>query len=469
MILENFRVGLLLNLRPVRFRHLSKLVDMNIWHSVFRAKYGIIDRNSMAGMRKLREAENLSAKELRELNWNRRVSLVNFCAEKIPFYQRKFKEIGFVPSDLKEESDFQRLPILEKEDVRSFAHELVNPAYDINTLTGATTGGTTGEPLKTYSDPNVHISSMSWRMLNWWGVDVSDSSGYLYRAIPVGLKKLAMDVILWPTRRSYIAAADMTYQNMICFYRKLKRTKSKYLVGYVGAIDEFARFVENNDYSLPSLEAVWTTSAPLPATKRKAYERIYSCPVYTQYGSCEFYWIAAECQNQSGLHIGSDIRHVDIVDGNSAVDDGSFGDIVVTDLLNYTFPLLRYRIGDRGRLLDRQCDCGLPFPMMDYVKGRVSDAILLPDGTSIPGEYWTTIFDDFTDIIRSFQVHQKRDYSLVISYECYPAKHANTVVSKVDSRLAEKIQNRIAYEFKETEVTGHDDGKIRFVTSELKR
>jgi phenylacetate-CoA ligase len=442
---------------------------MNIRHKAFHAKFGIIDRNSQTGMRKLREGESLSAEELRRLNWNRRVDLVRFCAEKIPFYQRKFDEIGFSPDDLKEEADFQRLPILEKEDVRSFTHELINPDYDINKLTGATTGGTTGEPLKTYSDPEIHLSSMSWRMLNWWGVDVSDNSGYLYRAIPVGVKKLAMDIALWPTRRSYIAAADMTHQNMMCFYRKLKRTNSKYLVGYVGAIDEFARFIQSNGYSLPSLEAIWTTSAPLPATKRSDYERIFACPVYTQYGSCEFYWIAAECRHQSGLHIGSDIRHVDIVDGSTPVDHGSFGDIVVTDLLNYTFPLLRYRIGDRGRLLNRQCDCGLPFPMMDYVKGRVSDAILLPDGTSIPGEYWTTIFDDFTDAIRSFQVHQKLDHSLVISYECYAGKNASTVVSTVDSRLAEKIKNRITYEFKEADVTGHDNGKIRFVTSELKR
>lgn len=434
---------------------------------LFFTKFGLIDQTMPDSWARLKSASALSAEQLAELNWRRRTALVRFCAECIPFYQRTFKAIDFSPEDLKSNRDFERLPILEKEEIREFTDEIVSSDFDLNQLPTATTGGTTGAPLKVYMDPRVHLSSMSWRMLEWWGLSPADNSGYLYRAIPDGLNKLKIDIALFPTRRSYIAAADMTNDSMERFYEKILRSRAKYLVGYVGAIDEFARYLDRTNRKLAELFGVWTTSAPLPATKRIYYEHIFSCPVYTQYGSCEFYWIAAECQQQSGMHIGSDIRHVDIVEGAQPVESGQFGDIVVTDLLNYAFPLLRYRVGDRGRLLDKQCACGLPFPMMDYVKGRVSDSIRLMDGTAIPGEYWTTIFDDFTETIRAFQVLQKADYSLQISYEVYEGVDATIAIDTVNSRIGEKLKDRIPLSFMECDISANDNGKLRFVVSEL--
>jgi phenylacetate-CoA ligase len=435
--------------------------------SLFRSKIRVINRGSSVFQRQLRAAECLNLASLAELNWKRRKDLIRLCAKRIPFYQRKFRAIGFEPEDLKSESDFQNLPILEKDEIRVFAHEIVNPEFNIERLPTATTGGTAGTPLKTYNDPRVHHPSMSWRMLNWWGVDPSDNSAYLYRGIPTGLKKLITDIALWPTRRQYIGAADMTPQNMELFYKRLVNIRPKYLVGYVGAIDAFASFLQNNNYFLPGLNAVWTTSAPLPKIKRNLYEQVYGCPVYTQYGSCEFYWVAAECTEKCGLHIGSDIRHVDVLEGKVKVPVGEFGDLVITDLLNYAFPLLRYRVGDRGRLLDWSCDCGLPFPMMDYVKGRSSDAIHLPNQTRIPGEYWTTIFDDFTAEIRAFQVWQHADFSLEIRYETHENIDATNVITIVGSRLRDKLQGRIRLSFKECSISGNDNGKLRFVVSEV--
>jgi len=64
-----------------------------------------------------------------------------------------------------------------------------------------------------------------------------------------------------------------------------------------------------------------------------------------------------------------------------------------------------------------ECNCGRAFPRLDYVKGRTSDRIRLPDGTSIPGEYWTTIFDDWPGAVKAFQVHQAGDWSVNVRYQ----------------------------------------------------
>ncbi len=213
---------------------------------------------------------------------------------------------------------------------------------------------------------------------------------------------------------------------------------------------------------------MWTTSAPLPQGKRVYLQSIFNAPVLTQYGSCEFYWIAAECLKQNGMHVASDIRHVEVVNGDVPVTTDEFGDLLVTDLCNYAFPLIRYRLGDRGRLLKKSCSCGLPFGLMDYVKGRISDKIYLPGGGAIPGEYWTTIFDDHTDCVKSFQVHQAFDYSITVYYEGLQQDACDEAIVTVRARLSAKLAGQVPLKFVSNKIVVNDNGKTRFVISEIR-
>lgn len=433
--------------------------------SIFQAKLRLVQPKAYMSFEKLKQSQILSQEELWKLNWNRRKMLVEHCAQNIPFYRDKFREIGFEAGDLKCEDDWARLPILEKSDIREFSKKIVNPKLRLSDLPVATTGGTTGLPLKTYNDPAVHLSSMSWRMLGWWGLHPSDNSGYLYRAIPTGLRKRLIDFALFPTRRAYLSASAMTLQEMHTFYESICSAKIKYLVGYVGALEVFSRYCEEMKLKLPYLEAVWTTASPLSQNSRHYMEKVFNCPIYTQYGSCEFYWIAAECKQQNGLHIGIDVRHVEII-SDTIDEETGFGDLAITDLQNYAFPLLKYRIGDRGRMLKIQCGCGLGFPLMDYVRGRVTDNIKLGNGTLIPGEYWTTIFDDFTDIISAFQVHQYSDLSIEVRYVSDNPNDAAMAAELVKSNLILKAGESLKIKMVKTDEIAQRSGKIQFVTSD---
>ncbi len=433
----------------------------------FLLKRGMLNRREAANYRELLSNERMSIDELDALNWKRRRDIVDFAFKNNIFYHRKYADAGYEIGDLKQPSDFERLPILEKQEIRENTEEMLSKGYDIDKLKASTTGGSTGAPLKTYCDPAAPGSEISWRTLNWWGTDISGNSGYLYRAIPGRASQVMQNALLWPTKRSWLAAQDMNEASMEAFYRKLLKRKPRYLVGYVGAIDIFGGFLEKHAYSLGGIKAVWTTSAPLTAGKRLYLQRIFNAPVLTQYGSCEFYWVAAECLKQDGMHIANDIRHVEIVDGQAPVPMEEFGDIIITDLCNHTFPLIRYRLGDRGRLLKRACSCGLPFRLMDYVKGRITDKIHLLDGGAIPGEYWTTIFDDHADCIKSFQVHQASDYSVKVFYEPVSQEPCGEVLVAVRSVLSAKLGDKMSLEFEQQVLDVNDNGKTRFVVSEV--
>ena len=430
---------------------------------IFERKLLAFAPRASAAWRKLKMAQELDGEQLADINWQRRIQLIEHCAQTIPYYQRRFKEIGFEPGDLKGEADWNRLPVLEKQDIRQHAQDLVNPIYQLADLPTATTGGTTGLPLKTYNDPKIHLASMSWRMLSWWGLHPADNSGYLYRAVPTGLSKTLRDLALTPTRRSYIAASNMTEARMDQFLSEILRSKARYLVGYVGALEVFARHCEARNVDIPNLTALWTTASPLSGNQRNYFNSVFKTASYTQYGSCEFYWIAAECRHRGGMHIGNDIRHVDVLDDGEAGNRESFGDLLITDLQNMAFPLIRYRLGDRGRLLNRTCSCGLPFPMMDYVRGRISETLELRDGTLVPGEFWTTVFDDFTDEIAAFQIIQQPDLSIHISYVPNDSDGGDAAAETVLSRLQQQTQNKAHIKMHRVEAIPHREGKVQIV------
>lgn len=157
---------------------------MTLKSDLFALKMRLLRRGSAAFARQLESSERLSAEELALLNLRRHKELVRFALSEIPLYRRKYSAAGLEMGDLEHEGFFGRLPILEKDEIRQSADRILCPGCRFEDLVESTTGGTTGEPLRTYHDPVPPLSASSWRTLSWWGLDVSDNSGYLYRAVP---------------------------------------------------------------------------------------------------------------------------------------------------------------------------------------------------------------------------------------------------------------------------------------------
>ena len=109
---------------------------------------------------------------------------------------------------------------------------------------------------------------------------------------------------------------------------------------------------------------------------RAAVERVWACAVFEHYGLTESgLGCAVECPAHDGLHIRHDALYLEIVDpeNGAPLPAGEWGEIVLSTLNRQAMPLLRYRTGDRGRLLDRPCACGCRLPRLDTVTGRFSE------------------------------------------------------------------------------------------------
>ena len=422
-------------------------------------------------MRQYREALShlrLSIDEICMLNWMKRKAIVEYAYSYIPFYKSFYESNGFHPSMLKSEEDWIKVPILEKEIVRNNVESMKNPDVKSSIVGYATTGGSTGMPLKIYVDKRFHWEILGWRMFKLWGISPAANMGIIHRRVPNTYFAKVKNRLLWfPTRRAYLNASAISEISLRKFICEIRDKKIEWLQGYVGGLENLADYIINNHIELHHLKLVWSTSAPLLKHVRRKLERAFHCKIMDQYGCCEIANIAMQGPACEHLHINCDVVYVEAVSNGQRVIDEE-GELLVTNLESKVFPLIRYRLGDKGTLLSHHCRCGNPFPLLKQIEGRISDAIYTPKGLYVDGCYLTTLFDEFSELFSQFQLYQAKDYSITLKVKIYQDNiETRKALKKIQSILEKNTNYEIPIRILVVEHIDDDRGKIRYIISEI--
>lgn len=433
--------------------------------------------------RRLLANETASLDELLARQEAARQRIVRTAMEKTSFYPKFYGAVGFETSDIGKDGWFERLPLVTKKELREQRDGFVNPEKRAS-LRWFTTGGSTGEPVKTGFDVSLCEEVYNWRLLNRFGVHPWDNHAYLWRDLrPRRIAKLVNAALWWPTRHLKCDVSSMDDAGVSAFLEDCRRIRPSLIYGYVGALAQVARFAleakargEGEQWNFASfLKLVWSTSAPLSSVQRKMIEAAFGAPVCDEYGSCECRWIAAQCPECKGLHVNVEHVHLEFLGAdNREVEKGEYGRTVITNLEDEAFPLIRYENNDRGRWLGGPCACGRTLPCIDSVKGRESESFELPSGKVISGEYLTTIFDAHPDLVRGFRVVQHRDASITVEYvPSGKVKVKGEGEGEGERRMEEVlfvfrriVGGEVPVNFKRVDEIPHDRGKLRFVVRE---
>lgn len=113
---------------------------------------------------------------------------------------------------------------------------------------------------------------------------------------------------------------------------------------------------------------------------RKRIEESTGIKAYDIYGTSEMSGpLFTECHLQNGIHIWADLFLLEVIDPKTGeqVEDGERGELVVTTLNKWAFPLIRYRIGDITILNNEPCECGRTHPRIMRILGRTDDMIVV--------------------------------------------------------------------------------------------
>ena len=434
---------------------------------VFAAKAATIKADAGAFHRHLLANERLSPAALGDLHDGLAQETVRAAMQDSPYYRRTYGALGIDARDLTDPGTWASLPILDRATVKTHTSEFPTPDAVGWNVREARTGGSTGEPLRTMHDARVPSLALSWRMYSWWGVQPCDDLARIGRWNFGRRATVKNTVSWWPTRQVYLDASEITTESMTAFHGSLNRIRPRLLEGYVGALLEFVDFLERKGLSVPAPLAVATTAAPLTSSARLRLESVLGAPVYDEYRGSEFGWMAGECEQRDGLHIFSDVRRIEVVDENGhPTTPGDLGDLVITDLRNRVFPMIRYRTGDRGILRAEPCACGRSLPLMEQPQGRTIDMIRLPSGTVLAHRV-TGMFGAHPEAVRLFQIHQQADHSITIRVVPGDGAHARTLIESTVQDLRDRIHHEVPVRIDYVDSLPYTGGKTKYIISDV--
>lgn len=97
--------------------------------------------------------------------------------------------------------------------------------------------------------------------------------------------------------------------------------------------------------------------------------RRFAGEVYPHYGSREMgLGGAVTCPAHRGMHLRENHVLAEIVDeAGNPLNDGQWGELVITTIGMEAMPLIRYRTGDRARFMAEPCPCGGVTKRLDWV------------------------------------------------------------------------------------------------------
>jgi len=331
------------------------------------------------------KTETLPREQLGQLQIRKLQAMLKEIDGKNLFYTNKFKEVGFTHGDLNSLDDLPNLPLTTKSElVRGQAEDgfAVNLTYPLSAYTRFhQTSGTTGKPLHVFDTVD------SW---NWWGCrwgHVLAGAGVTSEDRFFCAFSFGPFIGFWSTVEGarnigamFIPGGGRSSLDRLHLMKETQSTVLCCTPTYALRLLEVAR---ENHFDVGQLKIHATVhagepGANVPATKKRIEEG-WSAKCYDHAGASEIGPHSFECQAQpNGIHVIESEYIVEVLDPATGkrLPPGQKGEMVITNLGRWGFPIIRYRTGDVVVVNEETCDCGRTFLRLENgIIGRADDMV----------------------------------------------------------------------------------------------
>ncbi len=334
--------------------------------------------------------EQMGRDEMRALQLDRLKKIVKYAYERVPFYKKKFDEIGLKPEDIKTLEDISKIPYTTKTDLRdNYPYGLLAVPMDEIVRVHASSG-TSGKPtVVAYTKNDLDMwSDCVARLIVAAGGKKSDvvqiSFGYGLFTGALGLHQGWEKV-----GASVIPASSGNTERQVMLMKDLGATALVATPSYGLYISEVMEKMGIKKEDLKLRIGLFGSEASSPEMHKELQDKLGVFPT-DNYGLSEIIGpgVSGECEYKCGMHINEDHFYPEIIDRETLmpVADGEWGELVITTLTKEGLPMLRYRTKDITRLITDKCKCGRTTTRMDKIQGRSDDMLIIRGVNVFPSQ-----------------------------------------------------------------------------------
>lgn len=270
------------------------------------------------------------------------------------------------------------------------------------------TSGSTGTPFQMVLDRSRHGRWIAGNKVFRDMVGMKSHDRAVYVSENITDKKIPMDRQV----RDNVYYIDCVYlddKGINDFIGYLVENEICYMTILASALDRICMAVKAGKVRSWSgnLVGIVTMSDSLKESTRQSASEYFKCPVYDMYGNEEFGVIASEDGSEYGKLVNTADLYVEVLDleKDIPVKEGEIGRLVITDLHNKAFPMIRYEIGDLASVI--KAENGKLY--INQLAGRQADMLYATDGRPIFYFHCISLLEPYRDI-RQFQLIQE-DYN----------------------------------------------------------
>ena len=338
-----------------------------------------------------KKMEAISRSELEKHQLKQLKKTVHLVYDQVPFYQRKFKEMGVKPADIKTLDDIRKLPFTTKSDLRdNMPFGMMSASLD-DCVELHASSGTTGIPVTTcYTRNDLEVwSEVMARCLSMSGLTNKD---VFQNPIPYGTFTGAFGFHYGAQKIGalIIPSGKGQSERQIQLMDYYGTTFISGVASYAIRLGQVAKDIGIDPKELSVKNGLFGAEMFTPGLKKRIMD-IWEMDVHDIYGLTEMCGpgVSTDCDQHDGLHLWEDHFILECLDPETMepVDAEEMGELVITTITKDGMPLLRYRTRDIAKVYDQKtCECGRTHVKHSTINGRSDDMVILRGTNIYPGQ-----------------------------------------------------------------------------------
>jgi phenylacetate-CoA ligase len=377
---------------------------------------------------------------------NRLKELITHAYNNTAYYKELFVQHGINPSDIQTVNDIKKVPILSKDDILNSPKKFIPKNISDIKYKNSATGGSSGDPLQYLLDIRSYnfVTAMRYYHLYKVGYRSGDKMLVIGSGNVVPDQKISFKYRFFYmfNRRYNVDAVNLSDTIASQYLKLLADKKIQFIYGYASSIYLLARRAAKINMKLPAVVACITTAEMLHDDYRETIEKVFNCRVIDSYGAADGGVSAYECEKGKYL-----CGYNAIYELEESADQNGAGDLVVTDLLNFATPFIRYRIGDRLSLLNPEITQNFyNGQVIGKVWGRSSEFIVLENGHILNSVSFAHLFRNIN--ARAFRIRKVGQMSIMCEIqknEKYTQSQENLIKETFSKHAGEGCKLEIKY------------------------